>query len=264
MAEDRHQGGKTFKDLEKSFTKEFNLALTQSRKSSAPGLDQINYVMLSSLPDKYKEFLLDIFNRFFQEGVIPRSWKTSLIIFIPKPNNSGLRPISLLYCVLKTFEKIVYFRLQWLVELQAALHKEQMGFRPNRSCSDSLVSLTNYIRTSFLTNEVVAAAFLDISGAFDNVLPEAVMLELRRIGAPARIRKFVENTITHRTVHFVEEGHLSQGFKVNKDTPQGSTLSPLLFNVSIRDLNLHLYPNTQFLQYADDIVIFSSSARVMP
>ncbi|NEV49194.1 reverse transcriptase family protein [Wolbachia pipientis] len=155
---------------------------------------------------------------------------------------------------------MIYFRLLWLVESQAALPNEQMGFRPNRSCSDNLVALTNNIQASFLAGEVMAVAFLDISGAFDNVLPETIISEFRRIGAPARIRKFVEN-ITHRMVHFVEEGHLTQGFEFNKGTPQASTLSPLLFNVSIRDMDLHLHPDTQFLQYADDMVIFSSFAR---
>ncbi|XP_018309354.1 RNA-directed DNA polymerase from mobile element jockey-like [Mycetomoellerius zeteki] len=262
IAEDLHQQERIFGTLGDSFTREeLNLALTQANKKSAPGLDQISYVMLASLPDKYREFLLDIFNRLFKEGIVPNSWKTSLVIFIPKPNNVGLRPISLLSCVLKTFEKIVYYRLQWLVESQTLLPQEQMGFRPNRSCSDSLVTLTNKIQASFLNGEAVAAAFLDITGAFDNVLPLSVLTELRRIGVSAKVRKFVENTITHRSVHFVEEGQLSQKFETNKGTPQGSTLSPLLFNISVRELDLHLHPNTQFLQYADDIVIYSSSGQ---
>ncbi|NEV49195.1 hypothetical protein EUZ93_01565 [Wolbachia pipientis] len=105
MAEDLHHKDKTFGDLNRPFTmEELSLALKQSKKSSAPGLDQISLVMLSSLLDKYAEFL-DIFNRLFQEGVIPRLWKTSLVIFIPKPHNSGLRPISMLSCVLKVFRE---------------------------------------------------------------------------------------------------------------------------------------------------------------
>ncbi|XP_018373152.1 PREDICTED: RNA-directed DNA polymerase from mobile element jockey-like [Trachymyrmex cornetzi] len=262
IAEDLHQQEKVFGELGESFTKEeLNLALTQSNKNSAPGLDQISYIMLTSLPDNYQEFLLDLFNRIFKEGVVPNSWKTSLVIFIPKSNNEGLRPISLLSCVMKIFEKIIYFRLQWLVESQAFLPQEQMGFRLNKSCSDSLVTLTNNIQASFLDGEVVVAVFLDIKGAFDNVLPQSVLTELRRIGVPAVVRRFVENTTTHRSVHFVEEGRLSQKFEVNKGTPQGSTLSPLLFNISVRELDHHLHPDTQFLQYADDIVVYSSSRQ---
>jgi len=135
--------------------------------------------MLSALLAKYKEFLLNLFNRFLEEGTI-FSWKISLI-FILKANNSGFRPILHLSYTLKIFEKIVYLRLQWLVELQVILPQEQMDFRSNKSCTDSLVILTNNIHTSFLANEVVAAAFLDITGAFDNVLPEVVLSETEKL-----------------------------------------------------------------------------------
>ena len=147
-----------------------SLALLQSRKNFSPSLDQIRYTILSALPVKYKEFLLNLFNRFLEKGIIPSSWKISLIISLPKANNSGFHSISLLSCALKIFEKIVYLRLQWLVESQAILSQEQMGFRLNRSCTDNLVTLINNIHISFLANEIVAAAFLDVTGAFDNVL----------------------------------------------------------------------------------------------
>ena len=107
------------------------------------------------------------------------------------------------------------------MESQAILPQEQMGFRLNRLCTNSLVTLTNNIQTSFLVNEVVAAAFLDITGAFDNVLPEAVLSETQKIRVSARLRKFIEN-ITHRRIHF-EEDYLSEAYSVHKGTPQGST-----------------------------------------
>jgi len=134
------------------------------------------------------------------------------------------------------------------VESQAILPQEQMDFRSNRSCTDSLITLTNNIHTNFLANDVVAAAFLDITGVFD-VLPEVVLSE--KIGVPARLRKFIENIITHRSVHFVEEGHLSEAYSVQKRIPQGSMLSPLLFNISVLEMDLQLHPGTNFLQYAN-------------
>ena len=107
----------------------------------------------------------------------------------------------------------------------AILSQEQMDFRPNRSCIDSLVTLTNNIQTSFLENEAVAIAFLDITGAFDNVLSKVVLSKTQKIGVPAKFRKFIENIITHRRVHFVEETysvlHLSEAYSVHKGTPQG-------------------------------------------
>jgi len=50
---------------------------------------------------------------------------------------------------------------------------------------------------------------------------------------------------------------LSSIFTTHKGTPQGSILSPILFNIYLRELGRFLYEETEFLQYADDIVIFS-------
>lgn len=108
IAEDKHRSGRLFTPLGAPFSKkEFNIAISQIRKKSSPGLDQISCTMINALPDKYKDLLLNLFNRFL-EGVILPSWKVALVIFIPKANNDGLRPISLLSCVVKIFEKISY------------------------------------------------------------------------------------------------------------------------------------------------------------
>jgi len=137
-------------------------------------------------------------------------------------------------CALKIFEKIVYLRLQWLMESQTILSQEQMGFRPNRQLG---YSHTNNIHTSFLEN-VIAAAFFNITGVFDNVLPEdcfRILSETQKIGVSAKLRTFIENIITHRSVHFVEKSHLSEAYSIHKRTPQYSMLSPLLFNISVRE-----------------------------
>ncbi|XP_012057459.1 PREDICTED: uncharacterized protein LOC105620578 [Atta cephalotes] len=111
------------------------------------------------------------------------------------------------------------------MESQMILPQEQMDF--NRSCTDSLVILTNNIHTSFLANEVVAAAFLDITGAFDNVLSEAVLSETQKIGIPARLRKFIQKTLSLIEVYTLLRSHLSEVYSVHKRTPQDSMLAQL-------------------------------------
>lgn len=57
---------------------------------------------------------------------------------------------------------------------------------------------------------------------------------------------------------FVIEGCLRGPYISNKGTPQGSILSPILFNIYLRDIGSILPENVQILQYADDIVIYTS------
>ncbi|XP_018360118.1 PREDICTED: uncharacterized protein LOC108759265 [Trachymyrmex cornetzi] len=127
------------------------------------------------------------------------------------------------------------------------------------SCIDSLVSLTNYIQGGFLNKAVTLCAFLDIEGAFDNVIPSILVEGLQKLGIPARTRKFISNLTFERSIYFVCEGELQGPFTSLKGTPQGSALSPLLFNLYCADINSCLHEDSNLLQYADDIVIFSIS-----
>jgi hypothetical protein len=74
------------------------------------GLDGIKFNLLKNLPDMRKEMLLEIYNQIFSAGTCPESWKEIKVISIltpgKEPNNANsYRPISLLLCVRKLFEK---------------------------------------------------------------------------------------------------------------------------------------------------------------
>lgn len=225
-------------------------------------MDRIDYEILSLLPIKHKEFLLDLFNNFIFMGSFPEDWHRSLVIFIPKPGGAGVRPISLLSCILKILEKCIYYRLRWFVESNDILPDTQFGFRPFRSCNDNLIILSNYIQTAFLKNQVAIAVFLYITGAFDNVVPSLLINELLKLGIPARIRKFIAHLLLDRQIFIVRNGEMVSPFNAYKGTPQGSILSPLLFNIYLRDINKGLHPRVKIIQYAVDIALFCSDKSV--
>jgi len=99
--------------------------------------------------------------------------------------------------------------------------------------------------------------FLDIAGAFDNVIPSILVRDLRTLGFPAKICKFVENLLSERYIQFVRNGDLIEPCTAHKGSPQGSILSPLLFNIYLREVSKHIHPDTSILQYADDINLFA-------
>lgn len=143
------------------------MALKSVKRQSSPGLDQIDYNIISFLPDSFLEFLVDVFNRILQSGVFPGSWSQSLVIFLPKPNNKGVRPISLTSCVLKTMERCLYNRLRWFTESNFIIPDVQFGFRSYKSCVDNLVIFTNFVHSAFIKNQYAVGIFLDINSAFD-------------------------------------------------------------------------------------------------
>jgi len=102
-------------------------------------------------------------------------------------------------------KKMIYTRLQWFVESRHILPDTQFEFRPDRSCLDNLVVLFSDIHTGFINDSSTVGAFLDIKGAFDNVVPNILIQDLRNIGIPVRIRKFILNLICERQMFFVVE-----------------------------------------------------------
>jgi len=103
--------------LKKSFLEvKLNTAIKNTKLRSAPGIDQIDYNVISSLPCEHLNLLLKIYNSILSEGSFPNQWEQSLIVLIPKPDGSSFRSISLLLCFLKIMEKMIHNRIQWHIE----------------------------------------------------------------------------------------------------------------------------------------------------
>ncbi|XP_018315708.1 RNA-directed DNA polymerase from mobile element jockey-like [Mycetomoellerius zeteki] len=158
-------------------------------------------------------------------------------------------------------ERMILNRPYWLIEAPPSdlLPNNQFGFRKFRFCQDNLTALAASIHLGFLNKQATVAVFVDIKSAFDNVLPQILLQDLRDLDFPPLLLSFISNLISHRTVQFISQGTISEPRTSFKGTPQGSVLSPTLFNLYLRGVNDALHPDTELLQFADDIVIFSSS-----
>jgi len=74
------------------------------------------------------------------------------------------------------------------------------------------------VHKGFINNSPTVSIFLDIKGAFDNVIPNILIQDLQKIGIPARIRKFIQNLVSERLLHFVVNGSLTGPFLSHKGT----------------------------------------------
>lgn len=236
-----------------------------SVKDSAPGIDGIPYSFLANASLSIQNYYLDLFNCIFQSGCVPLAWKTQLIMPILKPNKdrndiSSFRPIALSSVFAKVGEHLVKSRLEWFIENNQSLSECQFGFRKGKSTLDNLAIFTSDIRVAFSRNESVVASFLDVSSAYDNVCIPILVQKLRAIGVPYKIHKFINNLLCERPIH-LRSGSLNieAARYVYKGLPQGSVLSPLLYNVYTLDLHKCIPFDCKILQYADDILLYSVS-----
>lgn len=250
--------------LNNTFTYTELLHAIKSSNNTSPGHDEIRYPMLHHLPENMKKILLNIFNRIYDTGETISEWNKYIIIPILKQNKNPLnhesyRPIALSSCILKTYERLIKARLEWWLESQHMIPNSFFGFRKTYSCMDSLSTLCTDIQNSNAENKYLTSVFLDIKGAFDNVIIELLIKKMIKMKIPSNIIKAVKSIIQIRIL-FIKHGKKIIGPRTATiGLPQGGVLSPLLFVIYIIDLLQCLNPEIKFLSYADDICIYCNS-----
>ena len=113
--------------------------------------------------------LAKIFNWCLEKCYFPDSWKMANILPIRK-GRSDYRPISLLPCASKIFERL-FVRHIFLPSLKSDVNRYQFGFTPTGfgGCSNAIT----FIRLSILqhialTNGYSRMPILDVTKAFDH------------------------------------------------------------------------------------------------
>lgn len=238
-------------------------------KNSAPGHDYIKRALLKQLDDKIHKYIIKIYEYCLKHSFFPKEWKTGIIVTIPKPNSdhsmaSNYRPITLLPVLGKNLEKIIKNRLE-----KSIGHKipgYQFGFRDHRSTVHPLVILTNNIETARINGDKTAAIFLDISKAFDSVWLKGLIFKLNKLNCPKYLICIIINLLTQRRLKVKVQHKTSNEFTPQQGIPQGSPLSPFLYNVYCSDL-YHEDPqyfskDKYILQYADDTSLMAHGKNI--
>ena len=97
-------------------------------------------------------WLRDFLSSCLRRLKIPNIWRRTLVVAIPKPGKpvgdpKSYRPISPLCVSYKILERLIYARVEPLIDL--LLPKEHAGFRRGKSTVDQVVLLTQNIEDSF-------------------------------------------------------------------------------------------------------------------
>lgn len=249
------------------FTKdELTQALTRLTRTTAPGHDLITYKLLRNLNDDHLESLLACYNHHWTNGTIPPQWRHADITLLPKPHKpitlDNLRPISLTSCVGKLFEHLVTRRLTDFLEDTNQLPHTMLGFRTHLSAQDVHLQLKERILDCLSKVHPSSVLALDIQGAFDNVTHTAILGQLQTTGCGSATYNYVRAFLTERTATLHIGPYQTETFHTPaKGTPQGSVVSPLLFNIALMGLPtlLEQIPHVSHALYADDLTIWSNT-----
>jgi len=225
------------------------------------GYDLINNKLLKNLTNKTILLLTHIYNTMLGLSYIPSIWKFSTIILIAKSEKSkhlvtSYRPISLLPTLGKLFEKLLLKRIAPIIKEKNIIPNTQFGFRSYHSTIHQIHrSPTKYHhhskkKNTALVYSLISRKHLIVFGTTDyckklkSFLPAPYFLILRSYPEDRYFTVKLNNS--YSVYHKIKAG-----------LPQGSDLSPILYNIYTSDIPKTNH--TTLAIYADDTAILAQT-----
>ena len=234
----------------------------RGRRDSAPGDDGVLYSMIREALAELQFYILEVINASWAQSKLVDKWKQANIQPIPKPlQKDAFRPISLLAVLSKVMERMVLYRLRWAA---GPLHPHLMGFLPGRGTMDAVTLVVSHLSETKRTqsSRKAAAVFLDLEKAFEMTDHLVILDCLVSVGIRGHMLSWVEDFLKNRSGRVIYQGHPAEFQTFSNGTPQGSSLSPFLFNMVIHSLlQVNMPKGVKVVAYADDLAIVAVHIR---
>lgn len=239
--------------------------LNTLRIRTATGPDQLPAFILNKLALELAPNLTVILNSSIESGVFPLEWKRANVSAIWKNKGSktdpaNYRPISILPVLGRMFEKAIARQLSHYCNVHNLIPVEQFGFRAKSSCELALLTALDSWMKEVDQSKVVGALLIDLSRAFDTVPHQRLLTDLAEIGCSQLAIEWFRSYLSGRKQRVTQGDQVTQWMDVSRGVPQGSCLSPLLFNIFVRDIPRKVQSDST--QFADDITLSEADRDV--
>eukprot|EP00191_Tetraselmis_sp_GSL018_P018290 CAMPEP_0177579982 /NCGR_PEP_ID=MMETSP0419_2-20121207/1282_1 /TAXON_ID=582737 /ORGANISM="Tetraselmis sp., Strain GSL018" /LENGTH=348 /DNA_ID=CAMNT_0019068749 /DNA_START=852 /DNA_END=1895 /DNA_ORIENTATION=+ len=239
---------------------------TDNRGKKTAGVDK----EIATTPNEKMELALSLkLNK--EAAPIRRTW-------IPKPGKAEKRPLGIPTIRDRAKQALVVLAIE--PEWEAKADNNSYGFRPGRSCQDSIeaifASLRNTGKPGYTPKYVFDA---DLKGCFDNIDHDYI---LKKLDAPKCIQNQIEAWLKAGIVEGFPNQKEYENIAINNQgTPQGGIISPLLSNIALDGMEAHLKDwiaqqkvpgltrkqdkreSLSIIRYADDFVVMHRNKEIV-
>jgi hypothetical protein len=221
--------------MESPFTpEEIAKAVKSLKTGKSPGVDNIHTEQLKCSPTTALEDIAHILNKTAEFGVYPRILTHGLLIPLQKPGKKkgppeNLRPIILLSILRKITAICLINRIGEKIDNSIPL--TQAAYRSGRSTTEQVFSLKIMAEkaiTSVAYNTHIL--MMDMSKAFDTISRNTLLKDLKKILNPDELH-VVKVLLTDVQLSVRIDKTIGKPFTTNVGTPQGDSLSPILFTL---------------------------------
>ena len=107
----------------------------------------------------------------------------------------------------------------------------QAYFKSGKSCTSQLLNLTQHIENGYEEGMITVTVFVDISAAYDTVNHRLLIQKLYNTTFDSQLCRVIQNLLSDRRFYVELNNEQSRWIIQENGLPQGSVISPTLFNI---------------------------------
>ena len=196
-------------------------------------LDPIPTSLVKNCCQTFSPIFTKIINASMQTGIVPSSFKNSIVTPVLKKKNldteilQNYRPVSNLSFISKLLERVVSCRLNNYKDANNLREKVQSAYRSNHSTETATLKIYSDLLMAADRGECSILVLLDLSAAFDTVNHKILLQRLHdQFGIEGQAHKWITSYLHNRCQRVMTDNLLSSEAFLSLNVPQGSILGP--------------------------------------